>query len=517
MYYGILDIVLNYLRIPIKHSSHNLDSKDIPYEGSYYFLTSILSQYDIPSCSWKIKNKEQLSNEISPFITSFDGKWILVTNISLPSISYFQEGARLILRDISLSRFINQWDGQGLSFDTDTTYRKVNKPYTNRKINIFKATGIWICLFSVFLGFIYLGRFTNGIKPYPLIVTSAIGVFISYLLIQKQLRISNPIAEKLCNLIPQNHCDAVTTSNGSSVFGVVKLSEVGMGFFTTNLIYLILFPDFLCWISIASLCVLPFSFWSIWYQKFRVHSWCPLCLCTLSLMWLQGILCFLFNSFTPTRFIFPYAFILLASYLFSTLFSNYIVNLFEDLFRNRFWHRKFNEVISDEKVFHTFMGAGDVYPISESECSCLIFGDPNATHTITIFSNPYCGPCAKMHSRIKDLPGKCVKIQYVFTSFSSARSIINKAFIAAYMQLGSEETWKLLTDWFAGGKSKHMNFFTSYNLDIDNPFVSEEFLKQQHWAKVNNLHSTPIDFVDGKELVWPYLPEDYIYMPYDRQ
>ena len=150
---------------------------------------------------------------------------------------------------------------------------------------------------------------------------------------------------------------------------------------------------------------------------------------------------------------------------------------------------------------------------SKETCSSLIFGNPDAERNITVFSNPYCGPCAKMHERIENLPGKDLNISYVLTYFSEEKSEINKLIIAAYLQLGPEKTWNLLTEWYAGGKMKGADFFKDMGLNTDAPEVIQEFEKHQKWNKDNNLNGTPTVIFNGKVVPSPYVPEDYIYFP----
>lgn len=49
---------------------------------------------------------------------------------------------------------------------------------------------------------------------------------------------------------------------------------------------LLIFPEYTGYLALCNLICLPFSFWSIWYQKFRAKAWCTLCLSVQAILWL---------------------------------------------------------------------------------------------------------------------------------------------------------------------------------------------------------------------------------------
>ena len=49
---------------------------------------------------------------------------------------------------------------------------------------------------------------------------------------------------------------------------------------------MLLLPQMLPWLALCNLCCLPFSFWSIWYQRFKAHKWCTLCVSVQASLWL---------------------------------------------------------------------------------------------------------------------------------------------------------------------------------------------------------------------------------------
>ncbi|MDR3220166.1 MAG: thioredoxin domain-containing protein, partial [Dysgonamonadaceae bacterium] len=90
---------------------------------------------------------------------------------------------------------------------------------------------------------------------------------------------------------------------------------------------------------------------------------------------------------------------------------------------------------ANEKVFEALLKEQPHIKIEETD-SQLIFGEPNAGLQITIFSNPYCNPCAKMHKPVeKLLENKQDKlcIRYILNAFDKELEMINKYLIAVYL------------------------------------------------------------------------------------
>lgn len=95
------------------------------------------------------------------------------------------------------------------------------------------------------------------------------------------------------------------------------------------------------------------------------------------------------------------------------------------------------------------------------------------------------------------------------TFFTESLSVINRKIIAAYQQLGAEETWELLTKWYAIGKQQGVDFFDHFELDSESESVLREFDKHQKWIKQNPIGGTPTLLINGIELKPPYNVEDY--------
>lgn len=137
----------------------------------------------------------------------------------------------------------------------------------------------------------FAGFFTvvNGIYHHPALILTGLldcaGLFFTFLLVQKSLHIKSKTGDAVCGVIEKGGCDDVLASKGSTFMGLFGWSEVGFAYFSVSLMALLLFPQAWGALALCNAVCLPFSFWSIWYQKTRVKAWCTMCLSVQATLW----------------------------------------------------------------------------------------------------------------------------------------------------------------------------------------------------------------------------------------
>lgn len=510
---AIVEQILQGLRIPYT-KEYLKNMVDIhPFKHSLYAISTVLNSYGIKTDSVRLSQKKEITEIPLPAVVLWDNRFAIIQKVTTDVITLRTAENKTIIAPFA--DFIEKWNGVVMLIEnTENAAEPDHKANLHReRLSKTKNFGIIACA-SIFAIIAFISTPLHGSWAWWLLIVSNIaGLFITTLLLQKQLHINTSLTDSICGLIHQKDCDTVTESDGGTLLGMVKLSEVGFSFFAVNLLTLMFFPRVLFWMSVINLVVLPFTFWSVWYQKFKVRSWCALCLMTLCIMWISGIIVLAggFLSFPSGEIVGCIS--IVCGYVLATLLINRLMKILADSREKIDWHQRYNALKMNSKVMGMFMNDTTSSDTSKEACSSLIFGNPEAERSITVFSNPYCGPCAKMHERIEKFPGKDLNISYVLTYFSEEKSEINKLIIAAYFQLGPDKTWKLLTEWYAGGKKNGADFFKNRGLNPEAIEVVNEFEKQQKWNADNNMQGTPTVIYNGKVIPSPYTPEDYLYLP----
>jgi len=89
---------------------------------------------------------------------------------------------------------------------------------------------------------------------------------------KQHLRIQSQYVDKICSLFKQSACNNALESKAAKLFGIIGWAEVGLGYFLTNALLLLFAPALIPYIALINIVTLPFSFWSVWYQKTKAEK-----------------------------------------------------------------------------------------------------------------------------------------------------------------------------------------------------------------------------------------------------
>ena len=259
---------------------------------------------------------------------------------------------------------------------------------------------------------------------------------------------------------------------------------------------------------------LPYSFWSVWYQKTKARQWCPLCLIVQVLLWTIFIVNGLFGYIQKPTFGAQELLTLVflgSCYAALVLAINAIV---PKLNRDRtisYLRQAMNAIKADEDVFAAILKKQPFYETTEAD-SILRFGNLDSPLQLTILTNPYCNPCSRMHKRIEHLLQKngAIGVQYILSSFAEELNSTNKYLIAECLA-DNNNIEQIFTDWFEKGKGLRDEYFKDKGLDMENPAIEAEFQKHETWRKKTQIRATPTVLVNGYQLPENYKIEDLRY------
>ncbi|MDE7448698.1 MAG: hypothetical protein K2M72_00620 [Paramuribaculum sp.] len=283
-HHTLLDDYLTALGVPHTASYSEDRIRNLPFK-TMFGLSKLLDEYGIKSEGYLLEDKNELEKLTPPFLANTSEGEVIVTSIEGDNISYISLGES---ETAPLSEFRRAWDGKVLlSFpDSDACepdYRK------NERVDFFMHAKKWVLIFCAVALFLYL-FIGNGlyrhVSSYFIAAIDIAGLYFTYLLVQKSLKIHNPAADRVCSVLQAGGCDDILETSASKFFGLFGWSEVGFAYFSVSLVTMLLLPQMLPWLALCNLCCLPFSFWSIWYQRFKAHKWCTLCVSVQASLWL---------------------------------------------------------------------------------------------------------------------------------------------------------------------------------------------------------------------------------------
>jgi protein-disulfide isomerase len=482
----------------------------------------MLTNYGIHNAATRIEDKENdLFNIECPFIAHFGGDFVVVEKVESREngkVHFVRNGKKI---SSLVSQFLQSWSGVILLTKTTPDSGEPDYSEHRKKDWLIIAQKSIIGLEGILLlgvAYIYNNVYAN-LGSTLLLFVNLLGIYICYLLVLKQMHIQSRYVDKICTLFSQSDCNNLLESDAAKLLGIFGWSEIGLGYFVSNAIILLLLPDLLSYLVIFNILTLPFTIWSVWYQKTKAHQWCPLCLIVLILLWTILIINLVFGyihqlviaSFDPQSY---FQFVLAGCIYTIPIFTlNLLLPKLTEVNQVEQLRQEINSVKANEDVFKTLLTQQPYYEVITSD-SQILFCNPDAKLKISILTNPFCNPCAKMHARVETLLKETkekICIQYIFSSFSEDLNYANRYFNAIYLEKGSAVAWHLYTDWFEKGKALKEAFFKDLHLDMDNPSIETEFQKHESWKEKTKLHATPTIVVNGYKLPENYKIEDLRY------
>lgn len=491
-----------------------------PYKNNLYGLSRMLSAYNIRNIGVRVTDKSKLATFEPPFLVhTLDSTFFLVRKVTSTRITFLLENKTL---DYSLEEFNKIWSGIVLFAEPgehsgEPSYRK------NLLIRLYRrSTRFLLVLALLFLLFLFFtsSGYSYSTGSYILIGIYLAGMVVSSIVLLRQVSLQSKYADKLCSLLNKHsRCDTVLGSKAAKLFGFIGWSEIGLGYFTSNLIIAVFVPRFMPYMALLNICALPYSLWSIWYQKFRAKQWCSICLTTQLIIWLQFLtnICSGF-MYIPGDFSARTILFLAGICVIPFLLINNLLPYIAKGIKSENTVQELKSIILKDEVFTALLKEEGKYP---TECirSNIIFGNPAAEFTITVLTNPHCNPCAAMHKRVNHLlktAGDKVSIKYIFSSFGEEFDSSGKALIEIYLNNNMEMIEKAYAEWFETGRENKERFFEKYNIRPDDPAAAEEYARHKEWREAAKLTATPTVLVNGYKLPRSYTLEELAYFTHIR-
>ena len=295
----IVSDFLTALKVPFTNDYTEQRFETMPFK-TLFGVSQLLKEYGVECQGYKISDKEDITSIPTPFIAQTKGGLVIINKINPDSISYLTQG---VPEKMPLQEFQQTWTGMILLVQVAPHAKEPD--YAKHRTTIFfnqaKTVLLWV-LGGLLMAYLYV---VNGLWRYwsvwALTAIDIFGIWLTYMLVQKSLKVKNAVADKVCGVLQEGGCDEILKTSASSFFGIFSWSEVGFSYFGISLLVMLLSPATIHWLALINICCLPFTVWSIWYQKFRAKHWCTLCVCVQMSLWLQFI-CYLLGKWTAPVF-----------------------------------------------------------------------------------------------------------------------------------------------------------------------------------------------------------------------
>ena len=291
--------LLTVLKVPFTKGYTSQRFETMPFK-TLFGVTQLLKEYGVESKGYRIQDKSELTKIPVPYIAQTQGGLIIVTGVSNGSVAYLTQG---VSETIPVTEFEETSTGIVLLPSVqkgagEPDYRKhlaLEITATSKKVLLWALAGLLCAYLIVIHG---LWRYWSF---WGLLAVDCFGLWLTCMLVQKSLSIKNHVADKVCGVLQEGGCDSILKTKASSFFGIFSWSEVGLSYFGVSLLAMLISPATIHWLSLINICCLPFTVWSISYQKFVARHWCTLCVCVQASLWLQFV-CYLLGGWMKPVF-----------------------------------------------------------------------------------------------------------------------------------------------------------------------------------------------------------------------
>jgi len=276
----------------------------------------------------------------------------------------------------------------------------------------------------------------------------------------------------------------------------------------------------LVWWVLAALNIvsLPYTVYSIYYQARVAKQWCVLCCTVQALLWLESIPLIINIQANPLVFtngwvevLIPVAICLLLPVILWTLLKPLFLRLQQlSPLKNQLRKFKYNT-----ELFTSVLVAQPKYATPDDEWS-IVLGNVEASNIITMVSNPYCPPCAKMHASLDELLNTNGNIQarIVFTASNAPEDIktpVSRHLMALNELPDKAIVKQALHDWYEQKQKNYEAWAKVYPVQL-NEANFYKLDKQSDWVKMAEVTATPTMLLNGYRLPDLYQLPDLKYM-----
>lgn len=493
---------LHQLKISVSNKYIKEKLLSHPDYPSILSITDILDDLGIENAAIVV-DKEKLHEIPVPFLANTSEKgtdFIIVSDI------------QKILK--KQPAFIQQWDGVAIVAEKSSISDPQNEKWLSSDKRTLRSSWIAVLLITVLVGVAISAQFSWLLTA--LMITAMAGLTVTFLIVQHELGISNNITEQLCSAGKNSDCDAVLHSKRSKLVDWLNFADIGIIWFSSQFLivaislFTVTIKSVLPFIALLSIAALPFTFFSLYYQWRIVKKWCPLCLITAAILWLQflilipEIIGINFNSFSPNAsgLIMLVAIFITVSWL---LLLRPALSSNKEIKDKNFRLQRFKY---NSRVFETLLHLKPQIDTA-SWIDDLQLGDPDSAVQIMVACNPYCGPCARAHEVLHELAekkgiGLTVRFGIKINKADKKTEVV-EYLLQLLMNKPASYKRKALHAWYV---DMNMEKFEKDYLLKDKINVDELMKQHEAWAEKAEIKFTPAIFINGYQLPKPYSAND---------
>jgi hypothetical protein len=461
-------------------------------------LSDALDRWRIDNAAFRLGMVEQLRELPLPLIVhqkQNGGRFRLITELEGDKLTYWDSEQGIGHQ--SLGSFEQIWSGVVLIAEVNTDSGETNYKSEHRK-QWLKA--LWQPAAFTLFGLVLI--LTLVLLPNTTwvqsgwLLTKTVGLALSIVLLAKQFGSRNSLIDRLCRVGAKSSCQSLLDSPAAKLGGWLSWAEIGTLYFAGGLIVTLISPSpLLGWMAFSAL---PYTLFSVYYQARVARIWCPLCLGVQAIFVAEA-------AWSFTQPLLPITDI----HVFTTLFAFALAALgwillrpvLESAQQRSGDHQELMAFKRNPLLFDTLLREQEPMPVLPTHLRPLWLGQSDAAHTLTIVTNPYCGPCKQQHKDLEVLLSQspAIKVGLIFFTSEVASDKVTR--LAQHLlALDSTQVHDALTAWFTQPQFNYEVWAQKFPLPAHSDDAQSIAIEHGRWCWSVGVTATPTTFFDGYRL-----------------
>lgn len=466
-------------------------------------ITGVLDEYKVSNLAFRTTTEQlqQMECPVLLYLTEHNGSFGLLHGITKEEVILTTDTNEKNIYPIPL--FEKIWSG--IAILAETSEQSGEPAISLKPKSCLAKTVQWLMFVGLLLLLVGASWQTQSITLASLFVVKIIAIGFVTLLASHELGLDTTLSDKLCTLRKSTGCNEVLKSKASSLFGIVKLADIGLVYFASTTTALAIssvtgvvvsMQQLLAWLSVLSL---PFIAFSVIYQLVVVKKWCPFCMGIAGMLATEATLALTTGSVlieTPTL---PSAILVAFCTLIVSLLWMVLKPLLQEKIRLERFEFLYTRLKRKPEVIKGILAESDVVCITPFHNE-VVLGNPNASFIITEVVNPYCRPCATSFEKLKSLIDECgdkVRVQLRFlvpNNLNNQGYQVSAHMIALSSKLTPEEMLESVANWFS--TTDYAKWIAQYPVELTDK-IHNELAMQNYWADSVGVNATPTIYVNG--------------------
>ena len=191
---------------------------------SLFGISKVLDSYGIGNEALRIDDKSEITLLPVPFLAHTPAGFVIVTDVDKNAISYITQG---VSETMPLGEFQKAWSGNVLmaypnekSIEPDYAIHTRDRFITKAKTGVLIAGAVALTVYLFIANGLYL-----SVSTWLIAAIDILGLWLTYMLVQKSVRIKNSAADKVCGVLQAGGCDNVLEMKASKFFGIIRLER----------------------------------------------------------------------------------------------------------------------------------------------------------------------------------------------------------------------------------------------------------------------------------------------------